>query len=75
VAATLLRGALRWIRLPAPKRAVWVCCQAARMLTPPLERYDREGVFYAVSRPGGRMTLPPHPPRRCGIRYLVCSSQ
>jgi hypothetical protein len=45
MAAALSRGALRWIRLPALKRAVWVCFQAARVLTPPPELYDREGVF------------------------------
>jgi hypothetical protein len=45
MAAALSRGALRWIRLPAPKRAVWVCFQAARVLTPPPELYDQEGVF------------------------------
>jgi hypothetical protein len=34
MAATLWRGALRWIRLPAPKRAVWMCYQAAVTDTP-----------------------------------------
>jgi hypothetical protein len=40
-----LKGALRWIRLPASKRAVWVGVQAARVLTPLPDVYDREGVF------------------------------
>jgi hypothetical protein len=45
VVAALSRGALRWRRLPAPKRAVWGGFQAARVLTPPPELPDREGVF------------------------------
>ena len=31
MAVALPRGALQWIRLPAPKRAVWVGVQAARI--------------------------------------------
>jgi hypothetical protein len=37
----LQRGALQWIRRLAGKRAVWVSVQAARMLKPPPEEYDR----------------------------------
>jgi hypothetical protein len=48
MAAALSRGALRWIRLPARKRAVWVGCQTARVLTPPPEASHRQGVFCGV---------------------------
>jgi hypothetical protein len=51
VSAALARGALHWIYLYAPKRAVWDCFQVARMLTPPPELPDREGVFSAVCPP------------------------
>jgi len=37
--------------LPAPKRAVWGCFHAARVLIPPPELPDREGVFYTVRPP------------------------
>jgi acetoin utilization deacetylase AcuC-like enzyme len=47
----LQRGALQWIRRLAGKRAVWVSVQAARLLKPPPEAYDREGVFYVVGPP------------------------
>jgi hypothetical protein len=44
-AAALSRGVLRWIRLPAGKRAVWVGFQAAHVRTPPPSVSDEEGVF------------------------------
>jgi hypothetical protein len=44
MAAALSRGTLRWIRRRAPKRAVWVCVQAARVPTPPPDMPDRQGV-------------------------------
>jgi hypothetical protein len=47
----LQRGALQWIRRLAGKRAVWVSVQAARVLMPPPEEYDRQGVLYAQRSP------------------------
>jgi hypothetical protein len=47
-AAALSRGMLRWIRLPAGKRAVWVGFQAAHVRTPPPSVSDEEGFFYGV---------------------------
>jgi hypothetical protein len=35
MAAALCRGVLRWIHRLAPKRAVWVCIQAARVRDTP----------------------------------------
>jgi hypothetical protein len=50
--AALLRGALRWRRLPASKRAVWVgCSYAARVRTPPPDLSDRQGVFCGLLFP------------------------
>jgi hypothetical protein len=48
MAAALSRGALRWIHLPACKCAVWVGCQAARVLIPPPEGHGRQGVFCGI---------------------------
>jgi hypothetical protein len=50
MAVALLRGALRWIRPPARKRAVWIGCQAARVLIPPPNACDRQGVFVSYPR-------------------------
>jgi len=47
MAAVLCRGALQWRRCPARRRAVWGDIQAARVLRPPPEKDDRQGVFYA----------------------------
>ena len=49
MAAALSRGALQWIRRLAGRRVAWVCCQAARVLTPPPDVSEQEGVFYGPS--------------------------
>jgi hypothetical protein len=49
MAAALSRGVLRWRRRLARQRAVWGGGQTARVLTPPPEASDRQGVVCAVS--------------------------
>jgi hypothetical protein len=68
MAAARSRGALRWIRLPASKRAAWVCFQAARERTPPADVYDRQGVFCDVP-------LPARQPSRIGKNTAGLSSE
>jgi hypothetical protein len=71
MAAALSRGALQWIRLPAPKRAVWVCFQAARVLTP-LRRFMTGRGFF-VPCPVRSLRAVRRLPRRVIPRARSCA--